>query len=83
MCDVYFIYWVNLIPLEAGGMALLKRLSVHNISVLIDTSWATFSIPKQELSCPNSMEKKTGKSGIRIRGDSRTKYRNWSKKTET
>lgn len=64
-------------------MALLKRLSVHNISALIDTSWATFSIPKQELSCPNSMEKKTGKSGIRIRGDSRTKYRNWSKKTET
>lgn len=45
-------------------MTLLKRLSVYNSSALIYSSWATFTIPKQELSYPNSMEKKTGKSGI-------------------
>lgn len=42
-------------------MTLLKRLRVHNSSALIYTSRATFTIPKQELSCPNSMEKKDWK----------------------
>lgn len=58
----YFLGQLN--NIGGRGMTLLKRLSVHNSSALIYTSWAMFTIPKQELSYPNSMEKKTGKSGI-------------------
>lgn len=64
VCVIFFYFLGELNNIGGRGMTLLKRLSVHNSSALNYTSWATFTIPKQELSYPNSMEKKTGKSGI-------------------
>lgn len=66
----YFLDWLN--NIGGRGMTLLQRLGVHNSSALIYTSWATFTIPKQKLCYPNSMEK-TGKPGIQ---DSMRQVRN-------